>query len=213
MVDQPGALQQVMCLIDNNDDDLTDAVERDGEHYHICIGEHSDVWRGIELEVDEVPTLDVMDVLRGGSSSRPDHREQPLTGRTKRPCQYPINAITSSINFIKTAGISSPGRTDPPNNFDDVTFNFTLEDDHPESSYWGQSQNVQTFSMARHVSMRNSEINNVGGNLTVNNYHVYLQPDSELSSTWDLWARPFSDLKLRIFHAAERVENFLARFK
>lgn len=68
---------------------MTDAVERDGEYY-IGIGEHSDLWRG-KLEVDGVPTLVrlssfhvfllmglqvAIKVLRGGSSSRPDFREQ-----------------------------------------------------------------------------------------------------------------------------------------
>ena len=35
--------------------DLTDVVQRVGEHY-IGIGEHSDLWRG-QLEVDGVSTL------------------------------------------------------------------------------------------------------------------------------------------------------------
>jgi len=72
MVDLSGVPQQEIWLTDNNDDvssgwfpdllrlislfkDLTEAVERDGEHY-IGIGEHSDLWRG-KLEVDGVPTL------------------------------------------------------------------------------------------------------------------------------------------------------------
>jgi hypothetical protein len=38
---------------------------------------------------------------------------------------------------------------------------------------------VQMFSEAHDVSICNSEINNVGGDLTINNYNVYLQPDSE----------------------------------
>jgi hypothetical protein len=54
--------------------DLTEFIERDGEHY-IGIGEHSDLWKG-KLEVDTVRTLVAIKVLRGGSSSRPDFREQ-----------------------------------------------------------------------------------------------------------------------------------------
>ena len=70
--------------------DLTEVVQRVGEHY-IGIGEHSDLWKG-KLEVDGVPTLVwllfftacvfthgilqvAIKVLRGGSSSRPDFRE------------------------------------------------------------------------------------------------------------------------------------------
>ena len=38
---------------------------------------------------------------------------------------------------------------------------------------------VHMFSKAHDVSIRDSEINNVGGDLTINNYNVLLQPDSE----------------------------------
>lgn len=39
---------------------------------------------------------------------------------------------------------------------------------------------VQMFSKARDVSIRDTEINNVGGDYTINhNYNVYLRPDSE----------------------------------
>ena len=39
---------------------------------------------------------------------------------------------------------------------------------------------VHIFSKAHDVSICDSEINNVGGDLTINNYNVVLQPDSEL---------------------------------
>ena len=40
---------------------------------------------------------------------------------------------------------------------------------------------VQMFSKARDVSIRDTKINNVGGDYTINhNYNVYLQPDWEL---------------------------------
>jgi len=74
MADRSAASQQGMSLVDNSDDDLTEFIERDGEHY-IGIGEHSDLWKG-KLEVDTVRTLVAIKVLRGGSSSRPDFREQ-----------------------------------------------------------------------------------------------------------------------------------------
>ena len=54
--------------------DLTELIERDGEH-SVGIGENSDLWKG-KLEVDAVPTMVAIKVLRGGSSSRPDFREQ-----------------------------------------------------------------------------------------------------------------------------------------
>ncbi|EDR02190.1 uncharacterized protein LACBIDRAFT_309898 [Laccaria bicolor S238N-H82] len=73
MANLPGVPPQEMCLLDNNDDDLTDVVERDGE-FNIGIGEHSDLWKG-RLSVEGVPTLVAIKVLRGGSSSRPDFRE------------------------------------------------------------------------------------------------------------------------------------------
>jgi len=74
MADRSAASHQGMCVVDNSDDDLTEFIERDGEHY-IGIGEHSDLWKG-KLEVDTVRTLVAIKVLRGGSSSRPDFREQ-----------------------------------------------------------------------------------------------------------------------------------------
>lgn len=61
------------------------------------------------------------------------------------------------------------------------------------------SQNVEMFSNARDVSIRNSEINNVGGDLTVNNYNVCLP---EPSSTWNHWIQPFLELE-----SERRVSN------
>ena len=60
---------------------------------------------------------------------------------------------------------------------------------------------VQMFSKAHDVSIRNSEINNVGGDLTINNYNVCLpeqvrvpiveQRDPHLSQlTWNASYQP-----------------------
>ena len=58
---------------------------------------------------------------------------------------------------------------------------------------------VQMFSMARDVSLRNSEINNVGGALTINNYNFYLQPDLEPVQV------PLSSNAIPFFHSWLRM--------
>ena len=89
------------------------------------------------------------------------------------------------------------------------------------------------FSKAHDVSIRDSEINNVGGDLTINNYNVLLQPDSEPArvpwsrilisygswpywSNWDDLSQPFSvspstaqstDIMKHDFHVGSEIKD------
>ncbi|EDR16188.1 uncharacterized protein LACBIDRAFT_291942 [Laccaria bicolor S238N-H82] len=108
----------------------------------------------------------------------------------------------------------------------DVTSNYSHKDDNPESSYPGQSQNVNTpadpcntkaqmFQGASGLSIRDSEFYNTAGNLIKISYNVYPQPGSEHEqlSLKDHLSRAISglksELKSEIFHAIATVKKLL----
>ncbi|KDR76612.1 hypothetical protein GALMADRAFT_139526 [Galerina marginata CBS 339.88] len=103
-------------------------------------------------------------------------------------------------------------------------------EDKPVDRYDVQaSRKVEMFSSAHDLSIRDTEINNVGGDLTINhNYNVYLHPEFDSEPVqislqprgrstsvlaWLLWVDSFSnrDLRSKIDYAVENVKTFLSR--
>ncbi|KIM35242.1 hypothetical protein M413DRAFT_431293 [Hebeloma cylindrosporum] len=110
------------------------------------------------------------------------------------------------LNPQKTQGHSRKGGNasvdaDPHDSVDtDINF---VDDDKP--------RNVSMFANAQNLSIQDTTMNNVGGDMVtiIHNNYTYPEPDPSPATLLSQWSNLFSSARSHIFHAAEVIKGIL----